>query len=580
MLEFLPVMRVAVYVAVFVVLFAGLQFLCGNNEFWDDSFIAMIYARNLAHGIGPFFLTLVDQPVSSYARVEGFSNPLWTLMIAGFYWLPGSVFFWMKLASFLSALLLALAGVKLLGEIGRKTGKRTPAGVALLAASLVVLNHSVFAYVKSGMETVTFTALVLAGLWHTLETDRDPRRRKLVLNALIWVAVAVTRPEGIVYGAVAGLFLLVTLWNRDFRRALLNWVLPLFLLFTGFLLLRYSFYGEWLPNTFYAKVAVRAHGNIGSWVGILKTGLLYSGQFFRNSLGLVQLAFTLAGFLWFRSLSRRALALVGLTIGANLLFVIAVGGDFWPLFRFFQVSWCLVNVLSVVPILMVAVGQPLPGFAGGLAVRSRRLWSAVLAVGLVAVQPFPWLLQDSRFYGDLPVRSTERMRETVTARHITPLFLLGKWVKENLPQDAILAVDQAGQIPYYANREVVDVLALNDHYLARHPFEFDYLHRRGITHWVAAVVDTDTKPNLLYPELLRKPDFRRTFCLTRVFEGFDQHHIRYVLVLFTRKDRLTDQERRLCGELGSSAAPDLAQLLARPIPKTMLSPNVVRDLEP
>ncbi len=573
-------MRAAVYVSIFIVLLAGLEFLCGNNEFWDDSFIGMLYARNLAQGAGPFFLTLPHQTVSSYARVEGFSNPLWTVLIAGFYWLPGSVFLWIKLASFLSALLLGLAGLKLLGEIVPKARKTAPLWVGFLAALLVVLNPSVFAYTKSGMETVTFTALVLTALWHTLKTDREPRPRNLVLNVLLWFAVALTRPEGILYGAAAAVFLLVTLWKRERRRALLTWILPFFLLFAGFLLLRYSLYGEWLPNTFYAKVALRAHGDVKSWVGILKTGALYAVQFFRERLGVVEIAFALAGFLWIRNLSYKALSLVGLVIASNLLFVITVGGDFWPLFRFFQVTWCLINVLSVVPILMVAVGQPLPDFAGGRSVRPGRIWSPIMGLMLLATQPFTALVRDPHFYGDLPLLSMERMRETVTARHITPLFLLGKWVKENLPEDAVLAVDQAGQIPYYANREIVDVLALNDRYLARHSLDCAYLLRRGVTHLLAAVVDWEGKPSLLYPQLLQQPEFREGFCLTRVFEGFGQHHNRIELVLFTRRDRLGDQELRGCARADTCPARDLAEMLAQPIPRTVLSPNVVRDLQP
>jgi arabinofuranosyltransferase len=573
-------MRVVVYVTIFIVLLAGLEFLYGNNEFWDDSFIAMLYARNLARGSGPFFLTLPNQAVSSYAQVEGFSNPLWTLLIAGFYWLPGSVFFWIKLASFLSALVLGLAGVKLLGEIVPRARRATPAWVAFLAALLVVLNPSVFAYTKSGMETVTFTALVLTGLWHTLKTDREPRPRNLTVNVLLWFAVTLTRPEGVLYGATAGLFLFVTLWRIDLRRTLLNWVLPFFLLFTGFLLLRHSLYGEWLPNTFYAKVSVRANGDFRQWAEILKSGVLYTTAFFTERLGLVQLAFVLAGFVWFKSLSRRTLSLVGLIVAANVLFVIAVGGDFWPLYRFFQVTWCLVGVLAVVPVLMVAVGQPLPDFASRRAIRVGRIWSPALAVVLVVVHPFTALLQDSRFYGDLPLFSMERVRETATARHVTPLFLLAKWVKENLPEDAVLAVDQAGQIPYYADREIVDVLGLNDRYLARHPLDLRYLRRRSVTHWLAAVVEPDTKPELLYPGLLQQGDFRSTFCLTRVFEGFDQHHNHYVLALFTRRDRLSHDELHLSQQGDGCQARNLAQMLTRRIPRTMLLPNAVENLVP
>jgi arabinofuranosyltransferase len=570
----------ALYLASLAVVFGVLQFLYGYNEFWDDSFIGMLYARNLARGIGPYFLPLSHGTVTAYAQVEGYSNPLWTLILAGLYWMPGSVFLWIKLISALSAVLLAWFCARLLGDLAGG-GKRLPLWVSGAAGLLTLLVPSVFAYVKTGMETVTFTALVIGAMCHTLVVSRKSSRVAFVLNALLWLAVSITRPEGVLYGLAAGLFLFGSRWRQGLRRMLGAWAAPFLIMLCGFLALRYGLYQEWLPNTFYAKVALRSQGQLGGWVGIFGSGGVYAARFFVDGFPLLLLVFALAGvLLWFKVLSRNTLILMALMISSNLAFVVLVGGDFWPLYRLLQITSCLLTVLAIVPIAMVATRRPFPNLGPNWSIQLGPGWSAVLVLALFVSQPVVALLKGPDFYGDLPILSRQRLRETLSARHVTPWFLAGKWLKENLPPDAVIGVDQAGQIPYYSDREVVDLLGLNDRYLARHALSTHYLRQRGVSHLIAAVVEQGGRPTILYPGLLSEPEFKSDFCLTRLFDGVDQHGRHQRLVLFTRRDLLGDPDLPGCGSPIGPGDVSLEQLLARGAPMTRLTPEAVRDLTP
>src|SRR5262245_36344248 len=95
-----PVWATGIVVAC-VVLF-GAHALLFFGWMIDDAGISFAYARNLAHGAG-----LTIQP--GIAPVEGFSNPLWTLMVSAFYslhlfyepWTPKLVSFALVIGVFL-----------------------------------------------------------------------------------------------------------------------------------------------------------------------------------------------------------------------------------------------------------------------------------------------------------------------------------------------------------------------------------------------------------------------------------------------------------------------------------------------
>ena len=70
----------AVYGAVFI---AKTIFVADGKLYsalFDDAMISMTYARNLAQGLGPVW--------NPGERVEGYTNPLWVVFLAGIHLLP------------------------------------------------------------------------------------------------------------------------------------------------------------------------------------------------------------------------------------------------------------------------------------------------------------------------------------------------------------------------------------------------------------------------------------------------------------------------------------------------------------
>jgi arabinofuranosyltransferase len=556
---------------VFALILVGIQFLHGMNEFWDDTYIGMLYSKNIARGVGPAFVPLSSVEVPPTARVEGYSNPLWVFLTAGMYLLPGSVFFWLKLTSFLSVLLLAFACRELFRKLVDDP-KSYPQWVFLTPMLLILFNASICHYLKSGMETVTFTALVVFATWHTAKLADSPRPGLAFVNALLWLAVILTRPEGILFAFSAGLYLVLALWRP---RASLSaaWVLPLLAGTTAFLAWRYSYYGEWLPNTFFAKVAIRGELEEG-WIAVFRQGIGYVRKFLFDDVTLTTLAFAAGGVLiWRRHLRPTRLLLLFTMMASNLLFVVLVGGDFWSLSRFLQITGVLLAVLACIPIGMIAAGKPVAGWAVRRQLGIGAGWALPFLLVLGVNQTLVPILKYQAFYGDLPLLSHERLRETLTLRAVQPAFVLGKWLKENLPSDAVIGIDQAGQLAYYSERTAIDVLGLSDHHLARHRLTYEYLRGRGMTHLAAVVIDRNGKSDIIYPQLLDDPEFCRDFRLTHFFSGKDQHAEVESFALFCRIDQLLPGHSD-AQELAPGAG--LGAVLQR-LPAIMLEPVLVHD---
>jgi hypothetical protein len=211
----------------------------------DDAAISMSYARSLWRGIG-----LVSQ--RGAAPVEGFSNPLWVLLLA-----PLSGLETVTIAvKCLSIGLVALAACRLAATVEDTVGAPWAGRVA---AILLVLQPAVTIWSQSGLENALSLLLgveLLRSL-QQLALGNCGGRRSALWAGVIAALLALTRPENIVYAALyPSLFLLV---GGYFRRGLLPAALSAAIpagTWIGYEVFRRLYFGAWLPNTYLAKGGV------------------------------------------------------------------------------------------------------------------------------------------------------------------------------------------------------------------------------------------------------------------------------------------------------------------------------------
>ncbi|HSB97151.1 MAG TPA: hypothetical protein VLC91_11920, partial [Spongiibacteraceae bacterium] len=215
----------------------------------DDAFISYRYAQNWVAGHGLVF--------NVGERVEGYTNFLWVLLIA----------LGMKLgfsAPIFGHWLCVVTGALLLFANYLYCAVLLPRSARLLAAlaPLLLLSLNTFVlWTSSGLEQGFFAALVVLALWASTVGRHWTACGFCCLATL-------TRPEGVL---VAALLLNMPWLRAALRSSTYKWretftaLLPAlcFGIFVGlFTLFRWFYYGDVVPNTFYAKV-----GGIPFWWG-------------------------------------------------------------------------------------------------------------------------------------------------------------------------------------------------------------------------------------------------------------------------------------------------------------------------
>ena len=206
----------------------------------DDAGISFAYARNLAQGHG-----LVAQPGA--IPVEGYSNPLWVFLLAVLsalrlfdpLWTP-------KLLSFG----LAFATFALLDRLLARTGVGAP--LSALALGLLAAQSGFAIWMVSGLENPLYTCLFVGLALLSLRAVQEDASRGVPLAAgLLAAGLALTRPEGILFAALFPLALALSSGRRLARLG--TYLTALALPVAAHLAMRLAWFGEWVPNTYYAK---------------------------------------------------------------------------------------------------------------------------------------------------------------------------------------------------------------------------------------------------------------------------------------------------------------------------------------
>ena len=459
----------------------------------DDAFISFRYAANLLDGHG-----LVYNPGE---RVEGYTNFLWTLLLAGAMGLGANPVIASVVGGMASAVALAWGGARLAEET---LELRWP---GLLVAAFVALDAGVTLEGMQGLETVFYAALLTWALVCTGRELANPQRPPV--SALLLGLAALTRPEGAALFAGLGLGR-VLLAGRLERR--LIWGAGLFVLFVGgHLAFRLGYYGQPVPNTFHAKVGAEAAQAVRGGIYLLSFA---KAHLVLSSLGIAGAAWVLGRWRTAPAMLR-VIAILTLTY---LLYVGVVGGDFKATYRF---------VIPVLVPLGVLAAHALASFSGEWA-----RWAALGTVLLTAAIDLPQQVPQAM---DVALARAEDMDDRL---------LIGEWIRENIPEDAVLAIHSAGSLPYAARLRTIDMWGLSDPTIARRKIE-------GMGSGTAGHEKTDyvytfsRNPDLYLPEReLLTPEPRRLPVPTDFPEDFEQRYQQVTvpldgryLNLFLRKDR-------------------------------------------
>ena len=418
----------------------------------DDAMISMRYAWNLANGNG-----LVWNP-GEY--VQGYSNLLMTLFMALIHLVfdQRNAVMAVNMSGLVFMLVTAYGAGKITECICHEGASGRERDVAsIMAFALVLLYHPLSHWAIMGMETGMLTMFVTMGTLFAFRYVDGREPRHLYLAALMFSLALLTRTETVLIGSLVGLYIMSLLRSAG-RWQHLRHVLAAAGAYVatgiGLLLFQYTYYGEWLPNTYTLKlVGIPLYSRVLDGIGYLIPFLL-------NILAIV--ACVAADMI--RGHSRRKILMCCIVV-VMILYNIYIGGDVYEYYRIPAPALPLLFVLFAVSMVRTMDVERLwlrkldRGMERTemIKMKLRRVATTVLLLAAV-------LILNLQYWHEIIVYSHPPHRsgyEILTNRAL----LLDKFLSDQ----ATIGIGTAGIVGYYTNREAVDFFGKTDRHLANLP---------------------------------------------------------------------------------------------------------------
>lgn len=422
---------------IFCLVIIGLTCLAWANRFiQDDAFVSFRYADNFVNGYGLVW--------NIGERIEGYTNFLWTMAISAalyfgidpviFSYITGMIFFVFSLFFTYSISLLIFSS----------------RNISLLIMAMLGTNYSFSAYATGGLETqlqaLLFTIIIYIIL-RSLYADKWDIPVLAGLSFLLAVAV-LTRPDSALLAIVVFFTVILYISKEDIPASKkiikgLSMSLPLIMLAGIWLVWKRLYYGDILPNTFYVKLASPTS---------IKRGLLYVYIFF---LSYLLILFPLFGLISIKQLldkKNSKLLFIIVTIFLWILYIIKAGGDFME-FRLF---------IPILPLLFILIGWLLFNVIRQNEVR-------LILIIIIFSGSLHHFYTFSKFFSLKGINPISKLHNCIKAEWSNWEGIgevLG--ASFNYNPEVIIAVRPAGAIPYYSRLKTIDMLGLNDRWIARH----------------------------------------------------------------------------------------------------------------
>jgi hypothetical protein len=446
----LPVLLTLCYLAYSIWFIIKTSFVFDGVRYFvlfDDMMIGMRFARNLVRH-GQLVWNLSE-------RVEGFTNPLWVLYFAFLHLFnipEAKISLLVQLTGMLLILVTAWFTYRLAHEL---TGGSRYASLA--AATFTLFYFPLLNWSLQGCEVSLLALLLTWALWEMVrarQVDAMFRRPYLLLGLAVC-----TRVDSII--PFLAVLLYAAMVDRKRLRSHVTFGASVLVLIMGVqTLVRWFYYGELLPNTYYQKLS-------GTPLTLrLENGLLGLARFV---LQISPILLLLAAVSLFARRRRPVMALLATIIACQLVYSIWVGGDAWE-----QFGGTNRYVSIAMPLFFVVLGYSI----GSLAEIVRRmlagtdywkqrwllLWKLSAVVAALVVLNVG---NTADFAKRLVMRSP--LPDVPELQHHAAM---GLFLPRFTHPDAKIAVAWAGALPYFSNRPSVDFLGKCDKVIARLPAKY------------------------------------------------------------------------------------------------------------
>lgn len=396
----------------------------------EDIYISLRYVKNFVEGKGLVFNT--------FDKVEGYSDFLWVMLIAGIHKVLNSDI--PLTARYLSVVFSVITLLYTYTLTFKLTQNKL---ISYLIMFLVSVNGSFACYGLAGLENPLFALFILLTINYTIE-------KKWGITGLLIGLLTMTRPEGfIMFFPVAFSILIQPIPLKDKIRTwfLIGIVAAITVL--PWTIWRVSYYGYFIPNTIAAKTGMDLFSQ-------LKIGIIYSSYFLFviSEFILVLILLPIINFIYTKQKIKtlfedQLLILLFSTAITFILFYSYAGGDWMPCWRFYA---------SIIPTfgILLAVLWNNYVFKNENTSILKSVWIAVIFV----------------FCGYVQVRNSFMNANMIPLvkewySSVQGLKEIGKWFHRTLPENTLLATFPNGAFSYYNELPTIDYGGLTDNNVGR-----------------------------------------------------------------------------------------------------------------
>jgi hypothetical protein len=237
-----PILHILVKYLFLVLFIVGMVAAVRHRWICDDSFISIRYADNLVNGLGLVY--------NAGEYVEGFTNLLWTLMLAGASRVGISP---VSASQYLGIVFYGLLVLSLAGWTWRRSRARKRLFMPL-AAALVLISNDYHVWASGGLETMLFTYLAVQA-FILLRTSGASFRSHIAAGCFFSLLV-LTRPDGLLFAGLGILSCAIPASRYPGRIRFYNAICvlsPIAVTMTALIAFKLSYYGELFPTAFYSK---------------------------------------------------------------------------------------------------------------------------------------------------------------------------------------------------------------------------------------------------------------------------------------------------------------------------------------
>lgn len=397
--------------------------------------------------------------------VEGYTNFLWTIITAPFTQIKSidvSIFSSVigLIFSIVNILFTALIAKQFNGSLNKYY-----IFLVLIPPLFLALDDSISFWAIGGMEFPMYTLFILGIIYNYFKLNSGSKHLFWLIAFLILCTL--TRPEGnMIFAIMLGHMIIFKNKLNNFKRIFFTIIFSyaaFCLIYYGY---KYHFYGQIIPNTFYAK-----------GVTDYKMNLVLGSKYLALCTGTRLYIFLFILFIPIKNAFKDfRLSFLFIFCIVYIFYLVAVGGDWMIANRFFVPLLPVLYILSAIGIINFSI--KIKNYINDEFKAYKFTKYLILPLSVLLFSLTLAFLE----YNQLIIKENN-------ARYEMQWSMFGKWLKLNVDPNTIIAVGPAGKIPYYSELYTIDMWGLNDEHIANRKstrlqaghkkFDFEYVLSRN-----------------------------------------------------------------------------------------------------